>query len=136
MKRTLIVLCALFVVVGLIAVVGCGGTETATEESQTETEDVISMDEDVTVGIVGTYTEAGGGGGGGSITFSKDGTFEGNAWGSEKKGTYTIKKNEETSDTIILTFDDGTTENWSVGISMGKVAAVTSPEGVQYDKAQ
>jgi hypothetical protein len=129
-KRLMVIICAGLLALGLFAVVGCGGGTSKTTAEQSET---ISLDEDVATGLVGTYVEAGGGAG--SIVFLKGGAFEGNAWGSEKKGKYVLEKTPEGFNTAVLTFDDSSAqEKWSIGIAMGKVAAVSSPEAVQYDK--
>ncbi len=135
MKRYVAVLCLGVLVLGLLLVVGCGGGKTTEDETQGEHEtEVVSLDEDVETGIVGTYKDNMGRPG--SIVFTKDGTFEGDAWGSSRKGTYEVEDAEDDRSVVVLTFDDGgAEETWYVGISMGKVAAVTNPqEGTQYDK--
>lgn len=130
MRKIPFVLCAILLAAGLLLTVGCGSSTQTTKSSDTE---VVSLDEDVGTGIVGTYTDKNGGQG--SITFVKGGSFEGNAWGSEKKGTYKVQQNADETHSVVLKFaDSGTSETWGIGISMGKVAAVTSPDGVQYDK--
>ncbi|MBU1672607.1 MAG: hypothetical protein KKF41_09265 [Actinobacteria bacterium] len=129
MKKVLLVLSVGLLALGLIAVTGCGGGEGTTSGEETE---VISLDENVEEGIVGTYRQNVGGTG--SIVFQKDGTFEGDAWGSPRKGKYEVEDTED-HNRIVLTFDDaGPQETWGIGISMGKVVAVTSPDAVQYDK--
>lgn len=132
MRKTLFVLCALMLVTGLLMTVGCGSS---TEKSESEETEVVSLDEDVATGIVGTYVENSGGSG--SIVLQKGGTFEGNAWGSEKKGTYKVEEKADDTNAVVLKFEGSdATETWGVGISMGKVVAVTSPDGVQYDKVE
>jgi hypothetical protein len=131
LKRTLILVCAGVLAVALVAAAGCGSSGSG--KSQQSSGNVTSLDEDVATGIVGAYVQAGGGNG--SIAFLKDGTFEGNAWGPEKKGKYKVEKSTEPHNVVVLTFDGSSaTETWQIGISMGKVAAVTSPDAVQYDK--
>lgn len=136
MKKTLTILSLAILVIGLLAVIGCGSSSSSSSTETVETEDVevIDLNEDVSKGIIGTFNDNSGAAA--SITFASGGKFNGNAWGSEKSGTYKLQKSADDYNQVVLTFDDGSpSETWSIGISMGKVAAVTSPEGNQYDKA-
>jgi hypothetical protein len=113
--------CVAMLVLALLAV-GCGTTAKKTTPKKAED-----------TGVVGVYVESAGGGG--SVAFIDDGTFEGNAWGPEKKGTYTVLKSSGNNDVLVLKFSDSdATENWTVLTSGGKVVAVNSPKGVQYKK--
>jgi hypothetical protein len=106
----------------ILIVTGCGTTAKKTTPKRAED-----------TGVVGVYLQ--GGGGSGSIAFLADGTFEGNAWGPEKRGTYTVQKSSGNNDVLVLKFkDSNATENWTVLTTAGRVVAVQGPDGVTYNK--
>ncbi|MBU1671815.1 MAG: hypothetical protein KKF41_02345 [Actinobacteria bacterium] len=106
---------------------GCGGSDEATVKTQP-----VEVESD-TGGVAGVYVE--GAGGGGSISLLEDGKWEGNAWGSEKKGSYEVRPGQSGPDIIIMRFDDGASpEWWNVTAAGGKVTAIVSPTGKTYTK--
>ncbi|MFH1149444.1 MAG: hypothetical protein V1748_03115 [Actinomycetota bacterium] len=112
---------------------GCGGNGETTVKTQP-----VEVEGD-TGGVAGVYVEGGGGGtsGGGSISLLEDGKWEGNAWGSEKKGSYEVRPGQSGSDIIIMKFDDGASpEWWNATAAGGKVTAIVSPTGEQYTKSK
>ena len=138
MKKMPFTLCAALLVAALLLVAGCGGNGKSSSSTETESStdvETISLDEDVHEGIIGTFEDNGGNGL--TITFKKGGSFEGNAWGSEKSGTYEVEEDSDGYNSVVLKFADSSPgESWGVGIGMGKVVAVTSPDVQQYDKVE
>lgn len=111
---------------------GCGGSGEKSQKSEP-----VAVDEGAGGGVVGVYVEGTGGGTdtGGSIAFFDDGKFEGNAWGSEKKGAYEVRPGPSGSDTIIMRFDDGSSPEWWNAVAVdGKVTTIKDPTGKQYTK--
>ncbi|MBU4173412.1 MAG: hypothetical protein KKB90_04520 [Actinobacteria bacterium] len=138
MRKIVVLFVVLFLAVGVMAVVGCGNGEEsddAVENVEGDEEGTISLDEPVSEGIVGTFIEGvstSDAEGKKTVTFVAEGTFEGDAWDASKSGKYEVEEGEYTF--VVLTFDDGTTEKWSVMIGNGKVYALGSPGGDQYTK--
>lgn len=131
MRKTVVLILILMLAMGAMLAVGCGEDETETVED----EDVIVVDEPVEESVVGMFTEGfSDSGGSKSITVKADGTFEGDAWDGARQGTYEVEEGETNS--IVLTFEDGSEETWSIAITMGEVAAILSPDGEQYTKKQ
>lgn len=139
MRKIVVLFVVLFLVVGVMAVVGCGNGEEsddAVENVEVDKDGTISLDEPVSEGIVGTFVEGVSttdAEGGKTVTFEAAGTFEGDVWDASKSGKYEVEEGE--FDSVVLTFDDGTTEKWSVMIGDGKVYAIGSPGGDQYTKS-
>ena len=95
-----------------------------------------SLDEPVSEGIVGTFVEGVSttdAEGKKTVAFVAEGTFEGDAWDASMSGKYEVEEGETNS--VVLTFDDGTTETWSILIVSGEVCAIGSPGGDQYTKS-
>ena len=138
MRKTVVLFVVLFLVVGVMAVVGCGNGEEsddAVESVEIDEGEYESLDEPVSEGIVGTFVEGVSttdAEGKKTVTFVAEGTFEGDAWDASKSGKYEVEEGEFNS--VVLTFDDGTTEKWSVMIGEGEVHAIGSPGGDQYTK--
>jgi len=138
MRKIVVLLVVLFLIVGVMAVVGCGNGEegdNAVESVEVEEGEYESLDQPVSEGIVGVFVEGASvtdAEGKKTVTFEAAGTFEGDAWDASKSGKYEIEEGEFSS--VVLTFDDGTTEEWSVMIVNGEVAAIGSPGGDQYTK--
>lgn len=138
MRKIVVLFAVLFLAVGVMAVVGCGNSEEsdeAVESVEVDEGEYESLDEPVSEGIVGTFVEGVSttdAEGKKAITFVADGTFEGDAWDASMSGKYEVEEGETNS--VVLTFDDGTSETWSVMIVNGKVYAIGSTGGDQYTK--
>ncbi len=124
MKKLLVVSCMAMLVIGLLFIAGCGEAEKAENG-----EDVVVVDtsEPVSEGIYGEYVHASDNG---KISLYKDGTF---TTGSGDEGAFKLD-----GQSLELTYenDSSRTETWSVAVALGKVAAITNPEGQQYTKQQ
>lgn len=134
MQKTLPV-AAVLLIVGMLLLGGCGEETVPPVHTDAENGDVIDLTEPVSEGIVGAFHQEMGlsGEGGARVEFKADGTFEGDAWGRTRTGTYEVTESES-GDSVVLNFDDGTTERWSVAITAGEVSAVVDKNGEQYIK--
>jgi hypothetical protein len=121
MKKALAIAFIVILSVGVLLVVGCGGTET----TETGEEVIKDVPEPASEGIYGEYEQTDGDK---TISLYQDGTF---TTGSGDEGAFEVKGNS-----VEMTFQNGTTstETWSVMISGGEIAAIVSPDGDQYNK--
>lgn len=133
MRKTLVILLAIALITGVLALAGCGD-KSETSENATDGEKTVNVDRPLSESIIGVYVEGvePGSTTGQSLAINKGGEWEGSAWGSEKRGTYTVE--EEPTKAITFTFEDGATEAWSVMMADGEVAAIVNPKGVQFTK--
>lgn len=139
-KKLLAVTFAALMLAGLLVAAGCGSKDETTSVGVSSSDlfddmqvEEISLDEDPATGIIGTFKD--------NMNdqlylkFNADGTFEGDAWNTVRKGTYTVGMDSQGYNEARLQFEDGSPrEDWSIMISMGKVAAIGSPDGDQFDK--
>lgn len=126
MKRALIVMLAVMLALGLIALAGCGKDD-ENEATADNTGKGMSLAGTFTRDVAGKNYR---------IVVKEDGTFSGDGFGDhsqEKSGTYTII-DLDYGKGVIFTFSDGSQENWSIIIGEDEMRAIVSAEGDQYTK--
>jgi uncharacterized protein YdeI (BOF family) len=136
LKKFLVILLLVLVMASVVAAAGCGDSDSG-ETGQEETtvtgplgEDAEGEEAGADYSVVGSYESAEGT----NITLDADGTFETDAWGGTKDGTY-MYIDEATGKWVDLSFDDGTSVRLSVMIGMDEVAAIADGETlIQYTK--
>ncbi len=140
MKKLLVISLIVLVMASLLVAAGCGESDdTDTGKGETEVtlpvggggeEEEVEEGAEAEYAVNGTYESAEGT----FITLMVDGTFETDAWGGMKEGTW-LYTEDEMGKWVDLAFEDGSSISMSVMIGMDEVAAVVDMDtGIQYTK--
>ena len=136
MKRLLVILVLTLLMASVVIIAGCGDSNNGdAKDGETVTAEPLNVDEDAEeaeaeYSVNGTYESAEGT----FITLMVDGTFETDAWGGMKDGTY-LYTEDESGKWVDLAFEDGSSISLSMMIGNDEVAALVDGDtGTQYTK--
>lgn len=117
MRRILALVCMALVIAGLVIVAGCGDSGFSEVEA----------DESIKEGIKSNFIDQDGN----LAAFTQFGTFKLVVDDQLVQGNYEIVSGQDGS-SLVLTFENGEVETWSIVVSDGKVTAVIDDEGTEY----